>query len=180
MSAVLNKQNDFALRLERIASASRARTQRVFVGEDESYVVPRHEWKHKASGATTALGNAMYPLSLVLAVVVGIVAHGVTMVARYYIDGLPDWNANPNIEMFKQLVMAYVLAMVVGYLIGLRSSTLTALKVLGCALGVLAFHNAVHMYPDLFAKLTSQLWVAQMIAHTKAHSLLFRGISFIL
>lgn len=179
MQATSDIRGDFALRLKRIEASADARTQRLFVGEDESYVVPRREWKATKSGLSATLGNAFYPASLVLAVVLGAAAHGLGMLARFYVEGLHDWNANPDLEMTKQLVLGYAFAMVLGYAIGLRGTTLTSLKMLGVTLGVLFFHNAVHLFPAFFAKLTSQLWVSQMIAHTKAHAMMWRGIGFV-
>ena len=180
MQAISDTHHDFSLRLKRIEASVTARTQRVFVGEDESYVVPRHVWKVKKSGLSGLICNAFYPLSMVLALILGMAAHALGMILRFYVQGLPDWKANPDLEMLKQLVLGYALAMVFGYLLGLRSSVLTPLKSVGAALGVLFFHNAVHLYPKIFARLTSELWVSQMMAHTQAHSMLWRGISFIL
>jgi hypothetical protein len=45
--------------------------------------------------------------------------------------------------------------------------------------GVLFGHNAVHLYPKLYAALTSEMWVNQVVTHTKLHSMLWRGISFV-
>lgn len=179
MQGISDTHYDFSVRLNRIKATAAARTQRVFVGEDESYVVPRRDWKVKRSGLAVLLGNAAYPLSMVIALLLGVAAQGLGMVIRFWVEGLRDWSANPDMEMIKQLVPGYVLAVVLGYMIGLRSTTLTSLKLLGAALGVLFFHNAVHLYPAVFAKLTSPLWVSQLMAHSKAHSMLWRGISFI-
>ena len=180
MHATPDTHYDFSLRLKRIEASAKARTQRLFVGEDESYLVPRRTFVVQQSGMAGMLGNAAYPISMVLAVLLGIAAHASGMVMRFYVQGLINWKANPDLEMLEQLVLGYALAMVFGYLLGLRSSTLTPLKSLGAALGVLFFHNAVHLYPQGFARLTSELWVSQMLAHTHAHSMLWRGISFVL
>lgn len=87
---------------------------------------------------------------------------------------VPDWNASPDLAMLKQLVRGYVLTF--GYLLGLCSLALTSLK----TAGVLFFHNAVHMYPQVFTEMTSEVRVTQKTTHTKAHALLWRAISFIL
>ena len=179
MQGTSDTHYDFALRLKRIEATSAARTQRLFVGVDETYVVPLRSWKVKRSGFAVMVGNALYPLSMVLAVLLGVAAQALGMVIRFWVEGLRDWSANSDIEMIKELVLGYAIAMVVGYAIGLRSTTLTSLKLLGAALGVLLFHNAVHLYPDVFAKLTSPMWVSQLMAHTKAHSMMWRGISFV-
>lgn len=178
MQGISDTHLDFALRLKRIEATSPARTQRVFVGVDETYIVPLRSWKVKQSGLASLVGNALYPLSMVFAVLLGCASEALGMVIRFWVEGLRNWSANPDIEMIKELVLGYAIAMIVGYGMGLRSSTLTSLKLLGAALGVLFFHNAVHLYPEVFAKLTSALWVSQLMAHTKEHSMLWRGISF--
>jgi cytochrome bd-type quinol oxidase subunit 2 len=123
------------------------------------------------------LGNFAYPLSLVLSLAFGAAAHGLGMLIRFYVQGLPNWKANPDVEMMVQLLLGIVLAIVLGHLVRLRNRALVSV---GAAIGVLFFHNAVHAWPRVFASLTSELWVTQMLAHTKAHSLLWRGISFML
>lgn len=177
MTSIPDANFEFSARLQRIEASNRARTQRVFVGEDESYVVPRHTWKPKSSATGRMLGNLAYPVSLVLSLIFGAAAHGLGMVIRFYVQGLPDWKANPDIEMMVQLLLGIILAIVLGHLVHLRNRTLTSV---GAAIGVLFFHNAVHAFPQAFAKLTSELWVSQIMAHTKAGSLLWRGISFML
>ena len=92
---------------------------------------------------------------------------------------MPDLKANPDIEMVVQVVIGFAIAMVLGYFVGLRSNALTSLKSAGSALGVLFFHNAVHLYPQFFALLTSEIWVNQIVSHTHPHTLLWRGISFV-
>ena len=69
--------------------------------------------------------------------------------------------------------------MVFGYYMGLRGRELTPLKSLGAALGVLFFHNLVHMYPHVFVILCSKAWVNYVMQHTKAHSMVWRGINFV-
>jgi cytochrome bd-type quinol oxidase subunit 2 len=177
MTSIPDANFEFSARLQRIEASNRARTQRVFVGEDESYVVPRHTWKPKSSVTGRMLGNFAYPLSLVLSLAFGAAAHGLGMLIRFYVQGLPNWKANPDVEMMVQLLLGIVLAIVLGHLVRLRNRALVSV---GAAIGVLFFHNAVHAWPRVFASLTSELWVTQMLAHTKAHSLLWRGISFML
>lgn len=178
MEASLDVQQDFARRVARINAA--ASQQLLFVGVDEVYSLPINPHKVVTAPIKAMLVNLMYPMSLVLAVLVGVISHGIGMVLRYQVQGLPDLGANPDIEMVVQVVLGFAIAMVLGYVVGLRSNSLTPLKSAGSALGVLFFHNAVHMFPRLFAVLTSELWVNQMVTHTHPNSILWRGISFML
>ena len=180
MDANYDGHHIFAQRVARINAAASSAKQLLFVGVDEVYSVPIKPRQVAASPIRALLGNLMYPVSLVMAVAVGVVSHGIGMVIRYQVQGLPDLNGNPDIEMVEQIVLGFSIAMVLGYVLGLRSNSLTSLKSAGAALGVLFFHNAVHMFPQVFAMLTSELWVNQMITHTHPHSILWRGISFML
>lgn len=179
MQQISDNQFDFALRMQRIEATAKAQTQRLFVGEDECYVLPRAVRKIRKSGLAEMLGNLLYPLSMFVAPLLGVLSHGVGMLLRYQVMGLKGWSDNPDIEMVAQVILGFSLAMVMGYLIGLRSNRLTSLKALGVLFGLLCFHNAVHMYPEVFTRLTSSLWVSQMMAATKAHSVMWRGVCLV-
>ncbi|MGV8986340.1 MAG: hypothetical protein ACOH2H_08670 [Cypionkella sp.] len=177
MHATPDTHYDFDLRLKRIEASATARTQRLFVGEDESYVVPRRDWSARHAKRSEARRKAFYPVAMLMGVALGAFGHALGMVARFYVEGPADRNANPDLEMVKQLAAGFALATLLGYVLGLRTTRFMGVKLLGAALGVLFFHNAVHLFPEVFANLTSPEWVSQMIAHTKAHTILWRGVS---
>ena len=177
MNAISQGHSEFAARIARIESGAATHRQLLFVGMDEVYHLPLRVRKIRESPAKALVRNAIYPVSLALALVLGAVSHGLGQVARYHIPGLPNLDANPDIEMVVQVVLGVAIAMVLGSLLGLRSNQLTTLKSIGVVLGVLLFHNAVHAYPEFFATLTSKIWVNQIVTHTYAHSILWRGIS---
>jgi hypothetical protein len=120
----------------------------------------------------------MYPISLVAAVALGAFSHTLGLILRFQVQGLPDLKANPDIEMTVQIILGFSISIILGYFLGLRSSTYTLLKVAGVVLGMLSMHNAVHAYPGLFKPVTSALWVNQVVTHTHPHSVYFRGITF--
>lgn len=168
----------FQKRLARFNSGQIARNV-LWVGTDESIAIPVRNRVVKTSGMRAALRNAVYPLTLLASVALGFVSYGLAQVARYHLQGLPDPQANPDIEMVSQLVIAFSLAMVLGYFLGLRARELTSLKSLGAFLGVVLFHNVVHLFPHVFDVLCSKMWVNYVVTHTKAYSLIWRGISFV-
>jgi hypothetical protein len=179
MSAIMQNHMDFAARVSRIEMNTAASQQLLFVGVDEVYVMPRRDRKPKISGSRAFLGNLMYPVSLVAAVVLGAFSHAVGQVARYHVQGMPDLNANPDIETLVQIIVGIAISMVLGFALGLNSKAFTTLKSVGSVMGVLFGHNAVHLYPKLFAAMTSEMWVNQVVSHTKMHSMIWRGISFV-
>lgn len=180
MNAISQNHMDFAARVARIETAIANSTQMLFVGVDEAYVMPRRDRKVKRSPSRAFIGNLLYPVSLVAAVVLGAVAHGLGQVVRFHVQGLPDLHANPDIETLVQIILGIVIAMVIGTALGLNAKAFMTLKSVGVVVGVLFGHNAVHLWPKLFAALTSEMWVSQVVTQSKLFTLMWRGISFVL
>lgn len=172
-------QIEFNKRIARISSGAVASKQLLFVGMDEVYLLPKREHMAKREGFGDLLGKAMYPVLLLMAVALGGVSHASGQVMRYHLLGMPEQGGNPDIEMAAQLVIGFCIAMVLGYGIGLRARAFMALQLLGAALGVLFFHNAVHLWPGVFAALCSQSWVDRIVTLTAPHSMLWRGIGVV-
>ena len=168
----------FQRRLKRLTDGEAPRNV-LWVGTDEYFEIPAKAKKRSPRGLAALVANAVYPVSVLAAVGLGVVAHGLVLMMRYQIQGLPDPKANPDIEMGAQLAMAFALSMVLGHFVGLRTKNFTSLKSLGAALGLLFFHNLVHLYPQAFDVLFSKSWVNYMVQHTHAHSMVWRGISFV-
>jgi hypothetical protein len=179
MNAISQNHSDFAARVARIERQSAASVQLLFVGVDEVYAMPRGNRKPKASRGQRFLGNLLYPVSMVSAVVLGAVSHMAGQVMRFHVQGLPDLNANPDIEMLLQICLGIAISMVLGYALGFSSRTFLSLKSAGVVVGVLFGHNAVHLVPKLFAALTSEMWVNLVIRTTEARSMVWRGINFV-
>lgn len=180
MDAVSQNHLDFVARVARVKRNLASSEQLLFVGVDEVYSMPRRERKASTSRGRAMFGNLIYPMSMVAAVLLGAVSHGLGQVARFHIQGMPDLKANPDIEMLVQTVLGILILMVLGFVLGLNSKTFTTLKSVGVVVGLLTFHNAVHLWPRLFAVLTSEIWVNQVITTTKLYSVVWRGISFVL
>lgn len=180
MDAVSENHLDFAERVKRIEKMRASAQQILWVGVDEVYALPCRTRQPKLSRGRVLLGNLMYPLSMVLAVALGAVSHGIGQVLRFHIQGMPDPAANPDIEMLVQIILGVVISIVLGFFLKLNSHTFTTLKSVGVVLGLLFFHNAVHLWPKAFASVTSVLWVNDIVTHTKSASLMWRGITFLL
>lgn len=179
LSGISANHADFAARAARVEKNIAGARQLLWVGLDEVYSLPRRERKPRVTGLRAVVQNALYPFSMVAAVVLGFVSHGIGQVARYHVQGLPDLNANLDIESLVQMILGIMIAMALGYVFRLQSKSFMTLKSTGVILGVLLFHNAVHLFPEAFSAVTSPMWVNQIVSHTQAHSLLWRGISFV-
>lgn len=178
MDAISQNHLDFATRVQRIERQSAASIQLLFVGVDEVHALPRGTRKPRPSRGQVVVGNILYPLSMATAVVLGAVSHMVGQVVRFQLQGLPDLNANPDIETLVQIILGIVISMGLGYALGLNSKAFLSLKSAGVVVGVLFGHNAVHAMPRVFAAVTSEMWVNQVVSTTEARSMLWRGISF--
>jgi len=172
---------DFARRVARINSGAASSKRTLFVGADESYVIPVNYGKaaQPRPRPATALHNAMEPLSLVLAFAIGIAAHGLAMVARFHLAGLPRVKASPDLEMLTQFVLGFLLALICARALRMRGSAQQIARSMGVVAAVLLFHNIVHLYPEELGRVFSPLWVADMVTSTKPQSVLFRGLSFV-
>lgn len=168
---------DFARRVARINSGAASSKRTLFVGMDETYVIPVKPGKARKS-AGSSLSNAMVPLSLILAFGIGAVAHGLAMVARFHLIGLPKVKASPDMEMLTQFVLGFLLALVCAKALKLKDPAQQVARSLGVVAAVLLSHNLVHAYPEEAGRVFTPLWVADVVTSTKPHSLLFRGLSF--
>jgi len=179
MDAISHNHTDFAARLARIERQSAASIQLLYVGVDEVHVMPRGNRKPRQTRGQALAGNLLYPFSMAAAVALGAVSHAVGQVVRFHVEGLPDLKANPDIETLVQIILGIVISMGLGYSLGLNSKAFLSLKSAGVVAGVLLGHNAVHAMPKLFASVTSEMWVNLVVTTTPAHSIVWRGISFV-
>lgn len=176
--AVSPGQADFARRVARINSGAASSKRTLFVGMDESYVIPLKQGHGQKASAGSSLRNAMAPFSLVLAFGIGVVAHGLALVGRFHSIGLPKVKASPDVEMLTQFVLGFLLALICAKALRLKAPSQQLARSLGVVAAVLLAHNLVHAYPEEAGRVMSPLWVADVVTSTKPHSVLLRGLSF--
>lgn len=172
------QQLEFSARIARInAGAMNTRTT-VYVGVDDAFSFIPKARVVRGEGLIGLMQSAGNPLALAVSLMIGIVAHALTVYFRFKLTGMPDPAVDPTIDMGVALVLGIVTAFVLGHLIGVSSRETTATKALGVVLGMLFFHNAVHTWPQIFEQAFNKDCVTHIMTSTEAHSLLFRGISF--
>jgi hypothetical protein len=172
------QQLEFSARIARInAGAMNTRTT-VYVGMDDAFSFVPKARVVQAEGLIGTLQNAAYPLSFVMSLLIGIVAYALTLWFRFKLTGMPDPAADPTIDMGIVLSIGFLVALVLGQILGFASREMMVAKSLGVVLGLLFFHNAVHTWPEPFALAFNEVWVNHIHTTTEAQSLLFRGISF--
>lgn len=175
MSAVTQNHMDFAARLARIEKGVAQSTQMLFVGTDESYVMPRRDRKPKLTWGRALVRRVMQFFGQATAVGVGAVAHGLGQVLRFQVQGMPEAKVNPDLDMAVQVAVGFGLAFVLGYVVQLQARAMAVFLMVGVLAGLLLGHNAVHLWPNRFAAMTSDVWVQQWVTQTPQYSVVWRG-----
>jgi hypothetical protein len=175
--SITPQQAEFAARLARI-EADGGRKATIFVGLDESFVLDRSQKKQRRAPVAGMLVNALYPLSMVLSFGMGGVAYAIGRYIRFHLSGVSDAPVDPDIEMLIDMAAGLVIGLLLSQIDRMKLPEQKVAKAFGVIFGMLTFHNFVHLYPEPFTKLFSELWVTRLISSTEAHSLLWRGISF--
>lgn len=170
-------QTIFQDRIARIQAGKGVTKATVFVGMDTAFTYTPPNRRRKG-GLFQALSNAGYALSFPFCLAVGFVSHMAERYVDFVLAGMPDPNANVDVQMVKMAAIGFAITVVVTHLLGLREKGLLLPKLLGVAAGMLFFHNLVHMYPQFFETVFSPIWTARIIALTEPHSMFWRGISF--
>lgn len=169
-------QAEFQARLARIQAGKGFTKTTVYVGMDTAFTyLPQGRRK---AGMAQVAGNMGLALGFPMAMAVGFLSFGLQRYAAFVLGDRPDPQANADVELLKMAAMAFGIAVVAGHLMRLRDRGLLVAKALGVLGGMLFFHNLVHLWPQLFERMFSPLWVAQLLAETQPHSLLWRGVCF--
>jgi hypothetical protein len=174
--AASSQQADFAARIARIQSGASSSKHTIFVGMDDSFEMPERR-RGSRNAPAAGLANALYPLSVLAVLGLGVMSHGLAMVARFWLSGLPKVRQNPDVEMLTQFVLGFLVALLIARALKIKARELALARSIGVVLAVLLFHNAVHLWPDLFARLFSPIWVADVLSFTEPRSVFLRGIS---
>ena len=170
-------QTGFQERLARINAGEGFTKATVYIGLDTSFTyVPKN--KRRSGGMSEKIVNAGYALSFPFCMAIGLLCHVLERYAEFVLAGRPDPNASIDLQMVKVAVTGFALTVVATHLLGLRDKGLMLPKLLGVAGGMLFFHNAVHIWPHVFERVFSPIWVAQVTSMTEPHSMFWRGISF--
>ena len=167
-------RSEFDARLQRINAGTGHTKSAIFVGLDEVYrYTPRPQTRRKS--AFGVLRNVAYPLSLVLAVSIGLVAGLLGLFARFHLGGDLGKDLSPAYELLVNTLTGFVIACCLTTLLRFRGSEQLSLKLIGVVVALCTFHNLVHVYPDIFVAAFSQAWVQAVLHNNPAHSIVILG-----
>ncbi|MCB6177148.1 hypothetical protein LHP98_03265 [Rhodobacter sp. Har01] len=167
----------FEARIARIRAGQASGKATVFVGQDLTFSY-RPKSRQRRGGLGDVLRNAGFVLVFPLCLGLGFLSHALGRYADWVLNGVPQTPENVDFEMAMVALIGACIAVVLAHLAGLREKALRVPLLMGVVVGMLSFHNLVHLYPDTFETLFSPIWVARITSITEPHSLLFRGISF--
>jgi hypothetical protein len=174
----MTNQEEFAARLSRVNSGAPNTKGTIFVGQDEQHHMTR-ETPQKVSKGKEVASNALYPLSLVGAFGLGMVAVAIGRYARFQLwagrDALSD---DADMEMAISFGVGILLSFVLAQMFRITSKEHKGLQAIGVFVMVCAFHNFAHWAPGPMSALFSPQWVATVQTESPPNSAKFRGLYF--
>ncbi|MEL6521969.1 MAG: hypothetical protein AAFQ66_13460 [Pseudomonadota bacterium] len=134
----------------------------------------RPEKRKKRSQSAEMTSNAMYPLSIAAAFVLGILTVLIARYVRFQLFGMPGGGEDVLADqLLMDAVMSSVIGMAIRMATNMTSAIHTSAKGFGITTGVLTMHMAVHRMPDLFEMMFSREWVLAVISTTDPNGVLF-------
>jgi hypothetical protein len=173
----MDATSDYAARLARVQTGGLGCNRTIFVGLDEAYYIPARD-KAKPRAARNLLINLVYPLGFGLALGLGLLSDAIGRLLRFAL--MPQLRPEPVNEMLINAATGIAVGLLLANLCRLKTTQHRVLLIVGVLVGGMTFHNLVHAAPQVFNRMFSPLWVAEVLRRTQPHSLLFRGISFVL
>jgi hypothetical protein len=167
-------KDDFTARLARIHAGTGHTKATLFMGLDETVNVPLGKLLVRPKTEEVTHDGTGW-LGLSVALVLGAAATIAAMLVQYHVLGKPA----PDVPQDMVLAIRIVMALAIGYGLGLVLRLVSFEALMAQALGVLAvvtlLHNAVHLAPEPFAKAFSSSWVQEIMASTEFRTAVFRG-----
>lgn len=168
----MGEQDNFQDRLSRI-SDERTRMKDAKGGKEKP--------KRAAAGLPDYRDSLRYPLSIIWAFVVGLIAVFAARYIRYHLTGGSlSGGDSADITMIIDAGIAGATGFALKGLLSLESKTLQLAQNIGVAVMVVMMHNLVHIAPAPFSWMFSPEWVRDVEQTTEPKSILFRGVTFLL
>lgn len=174
----MTNQEEFAARLARVKTGGAHTKGTIFVGQDEQHHVTREVPQKQAKGKEL-VSNALYPLTLVAAFLLGLLATALGRYARFQLwAGQEAMGDDADLEMAISFGIGLMLSFVLAQMFRLTSKEHKGLQGMGVFVMVCGFHNFAHWLPGPMAVLFSPAYVADVQTNAPANSAKFRGAYF--
>jgi len=173
-------KKQFQERLKRVKAGGANTTRQMYAGTAEP---PRKRKRYETRVTQDMITDrpryaALIPVYLIVGVLIGV---GAVVLARYirFRLGFGDLTgSNADLLMATDMVLAVTFAIVLRMIFRFKSKVHGAAKLIGIVATMLLMQNAVHALPGLFERAFSVGWVRQVMATTKADTILIAGRSF--
>ncbi|MDJ1008699.1 MAG: hypothetical protein QNJ13_12855 [Paracoccaceae bacterium] len=154
------------------------------VMERDGPLVPRSSRstapKKEVSPVPSLRENLAYPMSLVGAFFVGMLAVFAARYARFHIAGGSMVGEDADIAMMMDGALAMGVGFVFRSFFRFETKDYITAKTVGIAAMIALMHNLVHWAPGVFAGLFDEEYVEMTLELTEPNSILFRGMSFVI
>lgn len=149
----------------------------IFVGQDEQHHLGQTT-RNSPGKAAGAAGNALYPLSLLGAFVLGLFAVALGIYARFQLMAGQAVLEDASIEMALSGGIGLMLSFVLAQMFRLTSKEHKAMQAAGVFVMVCGFHNLAHWLPGPMTLLFSPAHVVEMQVTSPANSARIGGSYF--
>ncbi len=120
-----------------------------------------------------------YPMSIVGAFVIGMLAVLITRWVRYTLAGGTLSGEDADITMAIDAGLALAIGFVLKQMFRFSGKIQETAKTMGIFAMICVMHNMVHLWPGAFELAFSPEWVTDVVETTEPKSILFRGVSFV-
>lgn len=176
MATLINPQQaEFSKRITRINNPHNVS----WYDPNTDMQIPKQFSKGKGIRKASMLGNLGYPISIVLAVMLGCMTVVLSRYVRFHLLGYDDTSAGVSGDMMMAIDagVGIGVSFFLRQLFKLQSKTHATGQTLGMVAMILLMHNLVWIAPDQFAMIFSQEWVDMTKSYTQPRTLLFRGVT---
>ena len=174
------QKNEFLSRLSRIEAGTGSSKSTLYVGVDGTVMASTKDSAKLKKQAAAKKPQPLGVFAAILSIGFGIAAVGTALYLRFAATGETGLMNNSDLTMATNGSLAFAIALFGGFLLRMPLLKYVPVSVVGVMVGVVGFHNLVHVYPTQFANLFSPVWVEQVVAATPANSIIWRGQTFVL
>lgn len=121
-----------------------------------------------------------YPLSLIGACLIGMIAVFAARYARFHILGGSMVGEDADIAMMMDGALAFGVGFIFRSFFNFESQEYITAKTVGIFAMIALMHNLVHWAPEVFVGLFDEDYVLMTLEMTEPNSILFRGVSFVM
>ena len=174
------QKSEFLARLSRIEKGIGSSKSTLYVGLDETIMVNSKASARLKKQVATVPARPMGIFAAILSIAFGAAVVGLVAYLRFYFTGEAVLLADSDMMTAVHGSVALAIAVFAGFMVKMPLLKYTPATALGVCLGLVSFHNLVHVYPAQFASMFSPIWVEQVVTMTEANSIIWRGVTYVL